>query len=60
MNWLTTSAPDWSQTLSFLLDSALKGSVVIAIAAVAAVNACIVVTDNERNFRDSLAKALSD
>jgi bla regulator protein BlaR1 len=36
MNWLTTSAPDWSQTLSFLLDSALKGSVVIAIAAVAA------------------------
>jgi beta-lactamase regulating signal transducer with metallopeptidase domain len=36
MNWLTTTAPDWSQTLTFLLDSALKGSVVIAIAAVAA------------------------
>ena len=36
MNWLTTLAPDWSQALAFLLDNALKGSVVIGLAALAA------------------------
>src|SRR6185503_18647423 len=36
MNWLTTLAPDWSQALTFLVDNAVKGSVVIAIAAIAA------------------------
>ena len=36
MNWLSTFAPDWSQTLVFLLDNALKGSVVIGLAALAA------------------------
>ena len=33
MNWLSTFAPDWSQALAFLVDNALKGGVVIAIAA---------------------------
>ena len=36
MNWLSTLAPDWSQALTFLVDNALKGAVVIAIAAVVA------------------------
>jgi beta-lactamase regulating signal transducer with metallopeptidase domain len=36
MNWLTSFTPDWSQVLAFLLDSALKGTVIIAIAAAAA------------------------
>jgi beta-lactamase regulating signal transducer with metallopeptidase domain len=36
MSWLSTLAPDWSQALAFLADNALKGAVVIAIAAVVA------------------------
>ncbi len=35
MNWLTSFTTDWSQVLAFLIDCALKGSVVIAIAAAA-------------------------
>ena len=33
MSWLTNSTVDWSQVLAFLIDCALKGSVVIATAA---------------------------
>jgi beta-lactamase regulating signal transducer with metallopeptidase domain len=36
MNWLTTLAPDWSQALAFLVDSAVKGAVVVALAGAAA------------------------
>ena len=36
MNWLTNSTTDWSQLLAFLVDCALKGSVVIIVAAIAA------------------------
>src|SRR5688500_6769796 len=32
MTWLTNSTVDWSQVLAFLIDCALKGSVVIATA----------------------------
>src|SRR5688572_13363785 len=32
MSWLTNSTVDWSQVLAFLIDCALKGSVVIATA----------------------------
>jgi len=35
MNWLMNSTTDWSQVLAFLVDCALKGSVVIMVAAVA-------------------------
>jgi beta-lactamase regulating signal transducer with metallopeptidase domain len=34
MNWLATSAPDWSRVLAFLLDTAIKGGAVILIALV--------------------------
>jgi hypothetical protein len=33
MSWLTNSTVDWGQVLAFLIDCALKGSVVIATAA---------------------------
>jgi beta-lactamase regulating signal transducer with metallopeptidase domain len=33
MSWLTTSAPDSARALAFLLDSAIKGAIVILIAA---------------------------
>ena len=36
MSWLSTLAPDWSQALAFLGDNAVKGSLVIAIAAAVA------------------------